>query len=46
MNVIGYAMIAGASALLAKCGLTLDRWETWVIMLGYILGCGFVYWSD
>lgn len=46
MKVIGYAMIVGAGALLSKCGLTLDRWETWAIMIVYIVGCGLVNWSD
>ena len=46
MKLIGYTMIGCASAIMASCGFTLDKWQTWAIIFGYIIGCGIVNWRN
>ena len=38
-NLIGYGLIAFAGSVMRNVGLTIGQWETWAIMLGFIIGC-------
>lgn len=39
IKFIGYGLIASAGSVMNHVGLTLGQWESWAIMLGFIIGC-------
>lgn len=39
IKFIGYGLIAFAGSIMNRVGLTLGQWESWAIMLGFIIGC-------
>lgn len=38
IKFIGHGLIVFAGSIMSRVGLTLDQWETWAIMLGFIVG--------
>lgn len=38
MKFIGYCLIGFAGAVMASEGLTINKWQTWAIMTGFIVG--------
>lgn len=43
IQFIGYGLIAFAGSVMNRIGLTLGQWETWAIMLGFIIGCSLTH---
>lgn len=46
IKFIGYGLIAFAGSVMRCAGLTLDQWESWAIILGFVVGCSLTHYEE
>lgn len=46
INIIGYGLIMFAGYAMHHAGLAFNQWETWAIILGFVIGEALIGWRD
>ena len=46
IKFIGYGLIAFAGSAMNHAGLAIDQWESWAIILGFVIGCSLTHFKE